>query len=53
MAMILLQHVVIKNYDPAYKYYYAFKTVISNLNAFNFEATLDQTGDKTTMTHMG
>ena len=42
-----------EDYDPAYKYDYAFKAVISNLNAFTFEASLDQTGDETSMAHMG
>ena len=40
-------------YDPAYKYDYLFKTIVSNLNAITKQADLDQCGDETTCGHVG
>ena len=42
-----------RDYDPAYKYDYAYKAVIHNLNAFTYEADADLCGDETSMAHMG
>lgn len=42
-----------EGYDPVYKYDYAFKTVIKNLNAFTYKAVLDLYGDEMSMAHMG
>jgi hypothetical protein len=36
-------------YCPAYKYDYAFKAIIGNLNAITAQAGLDQCGDETTI----
>ena len=35
-------------YDPAYKYDYAWKSLVHNVNALTYSADLDQCGDETT-----
>lgn len=40
-----------EGYNPAYKYDYAWKALIHNINAFTYEAELDLCGDETTAGH--